>query len=208
MSNRKQNKDFVALEYAQNHGIKIDWNASPTYAPARPGTHVFNNLDVALIQKYIDWTPFFMTWELAGKYPHILTDAVVGTEATNLYNDAQAMLQKIVNEQWLTARAVVGLLPAYSTGDDIVVASNNEKITLHHLRQQTRKADGQSYNCLADFIKPKNRDNEDFTDTIGAFAVTAGIGIEAHLERFRAEQDDYSVYLAASPCRPPCRSHS
>lgn len=145
---------------------------------------------------YIDWTPFFQTWEMAGSYPKILDDEVVGTEARKLFNDAQAMLKDIVAEQWLTARAVIGFYPANSQGDDVVVYTDEARQqpleTLHHLRQQNIKAPGRPNYCLADFIAPVASGKADY---IGAFAVTTGIGIEAKLQQFEKDHDDYSAIM-------------
>jgi 5-methyltetrahydrofolate--homocysteine methyltransferase len=149
--------------------------------------------------EYIDWTPFFQTWELHGKYPAILKDEVVGVEATKLYADAQQMLQQIIDEKWLEARAVVGLFPANAVGDDIEIYTDETRTTVlsvqHSLRQQTKKADGQPNMALADFIAPKATGISDY---VGGFVVTTGHGIEAHIERFEKDHDDYhSILLKA-----------
>ena len=157
-----------------------------------PGLHVFDDYPLAELVDYIDWTPFFNTWELAGKYPAILTDDIVGAQASELYRDARAMLKKIVGEKWLTARAVFGLWPANATGDDVVVDVGGAATTLHFLRQQVDKPVERPDFCLADFIAPKDSGRQDW---IGAFAVTAGIGIEAHVARFEADHDDYNAIL-------------
>jgi 5-methyltetrahydrofolate--homocysteine methyltransferase len=144
----------------------------------------------------IDWTPFFMTWELAGRFPRILDDAVVGEAARRLYDDARIMLNRIVAERWLRAAAVMGLFPANSVGDDIEVYTDDSRsglrATLHMLRQQQRRPDGQPNLSLADFIAPRETGR---ADHIGAFAVTAGHGIEARLEEFARAHDDYSAIL-------------
>jgi 5-methyltetrahydrofolate--homocysteine methyltransferase len=145
---------------------------------------------------YIDWTPFFQTWEMAGSYPKILDDKVVGVEARKLFDDAQVMLKQIINEQWLTARAVVGFFPANSDGDDVIVYTDNTRgqrlETLHHLRQQNVKAPGRPNYCLSDFIAPFVSGKADY---IGAFAVTTGIGIEEKLQQFDQDHDDYSSIM-------------
>ncbi|RKI34187.1 methionine synthase, partial [Corallococcus sp. AB049A] len=138
------------------------------------------------------WTPFFQAWELAGKFPAILTDEIVGTQASELYRDARAMLERIVGEKWLTAKAVFGLWPANSIGDDVRVQHPQGETTLHFLRQQVDKPAERPDFCLADFIAPLDSGKQDW---IGAFAVTAGIGIDAHVARFEAEHDDYNAIL-------------
>jgi len=149
---------------------------------------------------YIDWTPFFHTWELKGSYPKILDDAEKGEEAKKLFADAQEMLAQIVDERWLKARAVVGLFPANSINDDdIEIYQDNTrkevKMTLHHLRQQTERPPGKPNRCLADFVAPKESGKEDY---VGAFVVTAGIGIGEHVSRFEKQHDDYrSIMLKA-----------
>jgi 5-methyltetrahydrofolate--homocysteine methyltransferase len=140
----------------------------------------------------IDWTPFFNAWELAGRYPAILDDAVVGVQARELFSDAQAMLRRIVSERWLVAKAVVGLWPANSVGDDVEVSTGDAKATLHFLRQQVDKPPERPDFCLADFIAPRDSGKQDW---IGAFAVTAGLGIEPHIARFQADHDDYNAIL-------------
>jgi 5-methyltetrahydrofolate--homocysteine methyltransferase len=174
-------------------------------APKFLGTRVFDNYDLAELARYIDWTPFFRTWELAGPYPAILTDDKVGKAATDLFNDAQAMLKKVVAEKWLTARAVIGFWPANSDPrnvDDILVYGENDgdvgarKVpiqTLHTLRQQMTREQGRPNMALSDFIAPPG-----IADYIGGFAVTAGIGEEKHLEAFRAAKDDYSAILLSA----------
>jgi 5-methyltetrahydrofolate--homocysteine methyltransferase len=166
-------------------------------APKFFGTRVFDNYDLEELTRYIDWTPFFQTWELAGPFPAILTDDKVGKAASDLYADAQKMLKKIVAEKWLTARAVVGFWPANSVEDDILVYGDKARKfpieTLHTLRQQMAREQGRPNLALADFIAPEGTD-----DYIGGFAVTAGIGEEKHLEAFRAAKDDYSAILLSA----------
>jgi 5-methyltetrahydrofolate--homocysteine methyltransferase len=147
--------------------------------------------------EYIDWTPFFMAWELAGKFPRILDDEIVGKEARRLYDDAQAMLSMIISQEWLTARAVIGLFPANAVGDDDIALYHDEHrdavlVTLHHLRQQMGRLSKQPNYCLADYVAPETSQVDDY---LGIFAVTAGIGLERHIERFEAEHDDYSAIM-------------
>jgi 5-methyltetrahydrofolate--homocysteine methyltransferase len=158
------------------------------------GVRSFEDYSLEDLTRYIDWMPFFNAWEFRGTFPDILTDPTVGEQASNLYADARRMLKQIIRERWLTARAVIGLFPANSVDDDDVEVYTDESRAhvlerLHFLRQQKGKPQGQSHDCLADFVAPKSSGRADY---IGAFAVTAGLGIEEHLERFRREHDDYS----------------
>ncbi len=194
--NRGPGKKLVSLEKARAQRFRCDWATYDPPQPAKPGITVFDDYDLNVIRQYIDWTPFFQAWELAGHYPAILTDEVVGPQATELFNDAQTMLDRIIAEKWLTARAVVGLWPAANLLDDVEIytdASHTERLaTLHSLRQQADKPPERPNLCLADFIAPKEFDKPDW---IGGFAVTAGLGIEKHLERFLADYDDYSAII-------------
>ena len=188
---------YVTLAEARARGVKTDWK---NYTPPRPhlmGVHKFAAYPLDKIAEYIDWTPFFQAWELAGRYPKILQDEVVGNEARKLFADAQAMLKKIIQEKWLTANAVFGLFPANSVNsDDIGIYTDESRrkvaMTWHNLRQQTKKpADIPNY-CLADYIAPKESGVADY---IGAFAVTAGIGIDARVAEFEKQNDDYSSIM-------------
>ncbi|MGZ8136694.1 MAG: vitamin B12 dependent-methionine synthase activation domain-containing protein, partial [Methylococcaceae bacterium] len=183
-----------AIEEARAN--KFNWG---NYQPVKPrflGIKVINDVSLATLASYIDWTPFFQTWEMAGSYPKILTDTVIGEEAGKLFADAQIMLKKIINENWLTARAVIGFFPAHSDGDDVVLYTDESRTkvreTLHHLRQQNVKAPGRPNYCLSDFIAPVASGIDDY---IGAFAVTTGIGIEAKLQEFENDHDDYSAIM-------------
>jgi 5-methyltetrahydrofolate--homocysteine methyltransferase len=167
--------------------------AAPAPAPKQPGVHVLAPYPLADLVPYIDWTPFFMTWELAGKFPAILTDEVVGEAATALFADAQAMLERIVTERWVEARAVFGFWPAARKGrDDVQLFTDEERsttlATLHFLRQQTIKPDGSANLSLADYVAPE-------ADWVGGFAVTAGLGAEPRLAAFEADHDDYQSIL-------------
>lgn len=166
------------------------------YKPVKPsflGIKAITNYPLSKLVKYIDWTPFFQTWELSGKYPAILTDNIVGTEASKLFADAQNMLEKIVTENWLIAKGVIGFFPANSVGDDIIIYTDDTRektaIFLNHLRQQNIKAPGRPNYCLSDFVAPEG---SGITDYIGGFAVTTGIGIENKLAEFDKDLDDYS----------------
>ncbi|MEO6798680.1 MAG: methionine synthase [Rhodanobacter sp.] len=194
--NRGPGKKLVSLEHARAHRYSCDWAGYEPPQPRQPGVTAFDDYDLNVIRQYIDWTPFFQAWELAGHYPAILTDAVVGPQASELFADAQAMLDKIIAEKWLTARAVIGLWPAANMMDDVEVytdTSRTERLaTLCSLRQQADKPPERPDLCLADFIAPKEFNKPDW---IGGFAVTAGLGIEPHLNRFLADYDDYSSII-------------
>lgn len=172
------------------------WQTQQPVVPSFLGIKVFSEVSLAVLADYIDWTPFFQTWEMAGSYPKILDDQVVGVEAKKLFADAQAMLKQLIAEQWLSARAVIGFFPAQSHGDDVVLYTDagctEQLMTLHHLRQQNVKAPGRPNYCLADFIAPVD---SGVTDYLGAFAVTTGIGIEEILLRFEQDHDDYSAIM-------------
>jgi len=189
-----------SLADARAHGLKTDWK---NYTPPRPtfiGVRALSDYSLQEISQYIDWTPFFQTWELAGRYPKILQDEVVGEAATNLFKDAQAMLKQIIAEKWLTANAVFGLFPANSVNnDDIEIYTDETRktvaMTWHNMRQQMVKPEDKPNLCLGDFIAPKDSGVADY---IGAFAVTSGIGIDARVAEFEKNFDDYnSIMLKA-----------
>jgi 5-methyltetrahydrofolate--homocysteine methyltransferase len=174
---------LVPIETARANGFVIDPTLKPA-APLQPGLHVFNDWDLTDLRELIDWTPFFRAWELAGNFPAILTDEVVGESASSLYADAQTMLDTIIAEKWLTARGTAALWPCKRDGDDVLL---DDGTRLPFLRQQIEKREGRANMCLADFVDPAG-------DWIGGFAV--GIhGIDAHIARFKAEHDDYSDIL-------------
>ncbi|MBS0228452.1 MAG: methionine synthase [Proteobacteria bacterium] len=183
---------LVTLEQARERRFRGDWDSYTPPAPLQPGRHVFDDYPLAELVECIDWTPFFNTWELAGKYPAILTDPVVGAQASELYKDARAMLARIVGEKWLRAKAVCEFWPANSVGDDVLLDVDGQAHWLRCLRQQADKPIERPNLCLADFIAPKDSGKQDW---IGAFTVTAGLGIEPHIERMQAEHDDYNVIL-------------
>jgi 5-methyltetrahydrofolate--homocysteine methyltransferase len=184
----KGQNPLLPIGEARARGFVADMSLKAPPAK-QPGLHVFDDWDLADLREYFDWTPFFRAWELAGTYPAILDDEVVGESARSLFDDAQKMLDQIVAEKWLTAKGVAGLWPCRREGDDIVInSSGDEWIRYPFLRQQIAKREGRANMCLADFIDPAG-------DWIGGFAVTAGHGIEPHLERFRADNDDYSGIL-------------
>ncbi|WP_347262474.1 methionine synthase [Rudaea sp.] len=186
-------KRLVSLGHARGQAFDGKWETYAPPAPNRPGITVFADYPLAEIVERIDWSPFFNTWELAGHYPQILDDAIVGAQARELFDDAQKMLKQIVAEKWLKASAVIGFWPAARVGDDVEVSLEpGKKTALHFLRQQADKPPGRPDFCLADFIAPKESGRQDW---IGGFAVTAGIGIEEKLEEFGKSFDDYSSIL-------------
>ena len=230
---RRQDKAVVSLEAARANKPKIDWTEFVPKKPAFLGTRVFEDYPLAEIARYIDWTPFFQTWQLHGKYPAIFEDKIVGSEAKKLFDDAQNLLLDIIHDGSLQARAVVGFWPANATDDDILLHDfeeitreipcerhgshrhtefrvqrsafsvknqinaepetlNAELVVLHHLRQQSQKAAGLPNYCLSDFIAPLESGK---TDYLGGFAVTAGLGIEALLETYERDHDDYNSIL-------------
>jgi 5-methyltetrahydrofolate--homocysteine methyltransferase len=190
--NRGDAKRLVSLQHARAQRFDGGWAEYVPPTPKQPGLHVMDDYPLQDLVPLIDWTPFFQAWELAGKYPAILSDEIVGSQATELYRDARAMLDTIVSEKWLTARAVFGLWPANAVGDDVRVRTETGDTTLHFLRQQVDKPADRPDFCLADFIAPVDSGRQDW---IGAFAVTAGIGIDAHVARFEAGHDDYNAIL-------------
>lgn len=196
---RMKKKTLTSLQEAREFAPDIDWKAEDIVKPSFLGTKVFDDYPLENLLDRIDWTPFFRSWQLAGKFPKILEDEVVGETATKLYHDAQAMLKTIIDEKWLTARGVIGFFPANSVGDDIEVYGDDERqntsYKLHHLRQQKQTRKGKFNHCLSDFIAPKETQLNDY---IGGFAVTAGIGIDEHIERFEKNHDDYNSILLKS----------
>ncbi|MFZ0236177.1 MAG: methionine synthase, partial [Xanthobacteraceae bacterium] len=194
----EENKQRLSLAAARANALRLDWSGS--YAPPAPrllGTRTFVDIPIAELIDYIDWTPFFATWELTGKYPAILNDPTLGEAARSLYADAQEMLQRMIAEGWFRTRAVIGFWPAHGEGDDILVFDNEARKTpiaaLHTLRQQLARREGRANVALSDFIAPRA---SGLADYIGAFAVTAGIGEDAVVERFKHANDDYSAIMA------------
>jgi 5-methyltetrahydrofolate--homocysteine methyltransferase len=184
----EENKRRLSLKDARKNALKLDWT---NYQPPKPsflGARVFADYSIAELIDYIDWSPFFSTWELTGKFPAILDDEKFGEAARSLYEDARAMLKKIVDENWFKAAAIVGFWPANSDGDDILVEGD----VLHTLRQQLARREGRANVALADFIAPKDSGQQDY---IGAFVVTAGIGEDVIADRFKHANDDYSSIM-------------
>lgn len=195
--NRRSNKKYISLKKARGNKIPIDWNSYHPVTPTFLGTKSFSNYSLEELSNYIDWTPFFSSWQLAGKFPAILKDEIVGKEAQKLYNDARSLLRRIIDEKWLEAKAIIGLFPANSVNDDDIEIYTDDTrstvlTTLHNLRQQRQKAPGQPNFCLTDFIAPKE---SGISDYIGAFAVTAGVGIEKWVKQFEKEHDDYNAIM-------------
>jgi 5-methyltetrahydrofolate--homocysteine methyltransferase len=193
-ANKKRLAPSLSLSQARARKHAIDWSGYMPPVPIFTGNRVFDDVDLAVLRDYIDWMPFFNAWEFHGKFPQILQDTTVGEAATSLFNDATEMLDKIIAEKWLTARAVIGFHPANAhEHDDVLIYADERRedvaYRLVHLRQQRSKAEGQPQSCLADYVAPAGNGH---TDYVGAFAVTAGIGIDEHVERFEKAHDDYS----------------
>jgi 5-methyltetrahydrofolate--homocysteine methyltransferase len=191
---RELEKQRLPIAAARANALKIDWPAYEAVKPSFLGTKIFDDWDVAELARYIDWTPFFQTWELKGRYPAILEDEKQGEAARSLFADAQAMLKKIVEENWFRPRAVIGFWPANAVGDDIRLftddARSGELATFFTLRQQLSKRDGRPNVALSDFVAPEGR-----PDYVGGFVVTAGIEEVAIAERFERANDDYSSIM-------------
>ncbi|HMC87362.1 MAG TPA: methionine synthase, partial [Chitinophagaceae bacterium] len=191
-ANKKSVKQFLSLQDAQKNKIKINWDNFTPVKPTFTGTKIFADFPLEEIAKYIDWQPFFIAWELHGKFPQILSDTIIGKEATKLYNDAQKLLKQIIDEKWLQPRGVIGLWPANSDAKDtITVTDNGSSVNLESLRQQIKKAAGQPNMSLSDFIAPASTKKQDY---IGAFTVTIE-GIEPHIKRFEKALDDYNKII-------------
>jgi 5-methyltetrahydrofolate--homocysteine methyltransferase len=187
----------LSLAQARERKHRCDWSNYRPPEPSLIGRKVLDDVDLAVLREYIDWMPFFNAWEFHGKFPAILDDATVGEAARSLYDDANSMLDRLIAERWLRARAVFGLFPANTVDDDDILvyadpARQQPLIRLCHMRQQRAKPAGQPQDCLADFVAPAGSGLEDY---IGAFALSAGFGIDEHVQRFEAEHDDYSSIL-------------
>jgi 5-methyltetrahydrofolate--homocysteine methyltransferase len=196
-ANKKRLAPQLSLNQARERKHACDWSSYKPPQPEFNGNRVFDNIDLAVLRDYIDWMPFFNAWEFHGKFPQILSDETVGEAATSLFDDATMMLDRIIEEKWLQARAVLGFYPANSHGhDDVLIYADEQRETVEHrfvhLRQQRAKAQGQAQSCLADYIAPAAKGVADY---IGGFAVTAGIGIDEHVERFEKAHDDYSAII-------------
>ena len=188
--NKKPTKEYLAYQDARNNKMAIDWDTYQPVTPTYTGTKLYKNVDLSILRDFIDWKPFFITWEMHGNFPAILTDEVVGKEASKLYADANALLDIIIKEKWLTADGTIGFWPASSDEDDVTVVAD-KPVKLSFLRQQIKKAPGQPNFSLADFIAPASSNKKDF---MGAFAVTIK-GIEKHIQSFEAQHDDYNKIM-------------
>ena len=192
----KKGPTLIALDAARANAFEADWKHYAPPVPSFLGRREFRNADLGTLTKYIDWGPFFQTWELSGPFPAILDDPVVGEAARTVYAEGQAMLKKIVEGRWLTASGVVTLLPANAAGDDIVLYTDESRtkaaLTWHNLRQQNERPAGKPNYCLADFVAPASTGLADY---VGAFAVTAGLGGEKRVAEFEAKKDDYSAIM-------------
>ena len=203
----KNTKRYLSIAEARANRYQPDWSSYDPPVPHRTGLWALNDYDLKELREYIDWTPFFQSWQLAGKYPEIFNDEVVGHEAKKLFKDAQEMLDQLIAEKWIRASAVVGIFPANSFVDDIIIhapsalgrqslfpreGDPSASLRLHHLRQQVVKAPGQPNYCLSDFIAPVESGKADY---IGGFAVTAGLGIEKKVKEFESVHDDYHAIL-------------
>ena len=194
---RQKVKEYLTIEAARANKYKIDWNATELVRPNELGIKVLEDFDISLLKEFIDWTPFFRSWDLHGKFPEILNDEVVGVQASELYDDAEKMLQKIISERLLKAKAVFGLFEANTVDEDdieVTISSeeNSEKRHFRTLRQQSRKAVGKPNIALSDFIAPKDSGKRDH---IGCFCVSAGFGTKKLAEKYEAELDDYNAIM-------------
>lgn len=192
----KQERRLLSLETSRERRTPVEWEGYVPPAPNQPGVHVLEDYDIGELRDYIDWQPFFNAWEMKGRFPDILNNPATGDVARKLYDDAQAMLDRIVEEKWLTARGVFGFFPANGTGDDTEVYTDDSRsevrATLHHLRQQGDHREGVPNRSLADYVAPTD---SGLADWVGGFAVTTGIGLEARVKAYQADLDDYNAIL-------------
>ena len=193
---KKSAVSYVSLAEAQRNRFQIEWNGTPITKPAFLGGKAFHHYPLDVIRQYIDWRPFFLTWELRGRFPDILTDSKLGEPATALFRDAQELLDRIIQEDLLRANAVVGFFPANSVGDDIEIYEDDQRGrrrgVIHTLRQQTKKQSGQHNLALSDYIAPKESGIKDY---LGCFVSTTGLGIEKPIQQFQKAQDDYNAIM-------------
>jgi 5-methyltetrahydrofolate--homocysteine methyltransferase len=193
---RRSTKTYLPIDEARRNRFTSDWNAIPVTTPSQHGTRVFRDYPISDIRTVIDWTPFFITWQLKGKYPRIFDSPEVGSEARILFDDANKLLDQVAEDGLLTANGVVGLWPANSVGDDIEIYASEDRTDVvevfHSLRQQAQKTPGRPNRALADFIAPKTSGVRDY---VGAFVVTAGLGIDEPLARFERDHDDYNKIM-------------
>jgi len=195
----KHDRPMITLQQARDNRTPIDWSGYEPPAPKEPGIHVLEGYDLGELRDYIDWQPFFNAWEMKGKFPDILNSPTTGETARALYDDAQAMLDKVIAEKWLTANGVFGFFPASAVGDDIEVYTDESRsevlTTLHNLRQQGEHRDGVPNRSLGDFVAPRETG---LPDHVGAFAVTAGLGAQDRINAFKKDNDDYSAIMLES----------
>ena len=194
--NRSHIKECITIQEARNQPLLLNWDDYSAPIPNQLGITVLNEIKIEEITQYIDWTPFFSSWQMKGKYPAILEDDVVGVEAQKLYDDANRMLEKIIIDKTITAKAIFGIFSANSKGDDVVIDNNiGMQEVVYFLRQQRKKAPGKTYASLSDFIAPASHN-----DYLGMFAVTAGIGIEKIVAQYEADHDDYNAIMCKAVC--------
>ncbi len=195
----KGDRKLLKYAAARANATAVDWSSYTPPTPRQPGVHLLDDYDIGELRDYIDWQPFFNAWEMKGKFPDILNSPTTGETARKLYDDAQAMLDTIIAEKWLTARGVYGFFPAAAVGDDTVVYADDERddvrATLHHLRQQGEHREGIPNRSLADFVAPAD---SGLADHVGGFAVTAGIGLPERVQAFKDDLDDYNAILIES----------
>ncbi|NER12521.1 methionine synthase [Leptobacterium flavescens] len=193
---RGKQKEYLPIEEARNNKLQLDWNNYQAVKPGQPGVQLIEDLDLKVLEDYIDWSPFFRSWDLHGRYPQILKDEIIGEQATSLFEDARVLLKKIVDEKLLTAKAVFGLFPANAVGDDIEIYTDDSRKevsdTFLTLRQQLKKHQGKPNIALADYIAPKESGKDDY---IGCFCVTTGFGTDELAAKFEAEHDDYNSIM-------------
>ncbi len=189
--NRRETKTFVSIEKARAQKISIDWNTAEIVKPNKLGITVFEDFELNRLVDLIDWTPFFNTWEMYGKFPAILSDEMIGGEATKLYNDAKLLLRKVLDSKILKAKAVIGLFEANAHGDDVILTVGKESVTTHHLRQQNEKTRGQAYYSLSDFIAPQSSGRCDY---MGSFVVSI-LGADEEAKKYEADLDDYNSIM-------------
>ncbi len=193
---RQVEKEYIPIEEARAQKFKIDWEKEEVFKPKKLGIQIIQDQDLRELLPFMDWSPFFRSWELHGKFPDILTDEIVGEQATEVYNDAQKMLNKILDEKLLTGKAIFGIFSANAVNhDDIEVYDENGKVisTFHTLRQQLKRSAGKDYLALSDFIAPKETGKQDY---IGCFAVTTGFGTDELVNKYKEDHDDYNAILA------------
>jgi 5-methyltetrahydrofolate--homocysteine methyltransferase len=202
--NRSRSKEYMSIETARQNKFKIDWDSTEIVKPKQLGVQIIDDFDIKTLEDYIDWSPFFRSWDLHGKYPEILSDHLIGKQASELFNDAQELLKRIFDEKLLKAKAVFGLFPANTINDDDIEvtttgchseldsASEKDKYKFITLRQQSKKAEGKPNIALADFIAPKETGIQDY---VGCFCVSTGFGTEKLVKEFEAKHDDYNAIM-------------